>query len=435
MLSPKLQAKTVQPQKVRSAKLKLDLHYRQMEVYQSPHKFRVLCCGRRFGKSQLGKTEIIKRALTYKGAYDRISPPVVLVGMPNLPMAKRVFFRPLCNLLQNHPLVDQINKSECIIHLKGDRPDIVFLGLNDGFGDRVRGLRIWGFVGDEIQAVTRGILDEVIMPAMADTAGSWALLAGTPKGTQNHLYDLTQRANSFEDWAFFHYFTSDNPFVAREEIARAKATLDPRIYRQEYEASFESPPGQVYTCLNSDKLISEIPRFVATYMGIDFGDIHPAIVVAGMTEEKRYVIVDSWHNTSGMPMISDEFCGKAVELAKRWNVHRAFCDPSRPAAIMELRRAGKHHDAPGLERAVRGFNRVNEGCQVVNNLFFGDRLFLHDSQRDFYDELLAYHRKTDEAGTVMDAIEDGQVDHRTDGLRYLCASLEVKHDLSTGKAA
>jgi hypothetical protein len=405
-----------------------------MEVFQDEHRFRALCCGRRFGKSRLGLTTIIKRGLTYKGEYDRASPPVILVGMPNLPMAKRVFFRPLSNLLKDHPLVAQINKSENIIHLKGDRPDILCLGLNDGFGDRVRGLRIWGFVGDEIQAVTRGILDEVVMPAMADTAGSWALLTGTPKGTQNHLFDLTQRANSLEDWAFWHFFTSDNPFVSRDEIERARATLDPRIFRQEYEASFESPPGQVFTCLESRHLIGDTPRFVRTFMGVDWGDLNPAIVVVGMTEERRYVVLETWQNTTGLPVISEEFYGQAVAMAKRWDVYRAFCDPSRPAAIIELRRAGKHHGAPGLERAVRAFNRVNEGCQVVNNLFHCDRLFLHDSQRDFYDELQAYHRKTDEAGGVLDAIEDGQVDHRTDALRYLIATLEVKHDLSV-KAA
>lgn len=431
MISPKLQSKIWQPQgRSQATKLKLGLHPRQLEVQQCDKRFIVLCCGRRFGKSQLGKTKIIKRALTYNGPYDRISPPVLLVGMPNLPMCKRVFFRPLCDLLKDHPAVDRINKSECIIHLKGNRPDILFLGLNDGYGDRVRGLRIWGFVGDEFQAVTRGILDEVIMPAMADTPGSWAYLAGTPKGKQNHLYDLTQLSNTQPDWAYFHFYTRDNPFVPRDEIDRAQATLDPRIFRQEYEASFEAPPGQVYTCLDQRHLIQQTPRFITTYMGVDFGDMNPAIVVAGITEEKRFVVVETWENTTGMPVISEEFYGQMVRMAKRWNVHRAFCDPSRPAALKEIRRAGKHHQAAGLERAVRAFNRVNEGCQVVNNLFHCDRLFLHDSQRSFYDELLAYHRITDEAGAVMDAIEDGQKDHRTDALRYLVASLEVKHDLS-----
>lgn len=435
-IAPRIKAKVKRsPKQQAKQKLKLDLHAKQLQVHADPRRFRVVCCGRRFGKSRLALTEIIKFALTYAGPYDPASPPVVLVGMPSLPMAKRVFFKPLCNLLKGHPLVEQIDKSNTLIRLKGNRPDIVCLGLNDGYGDRVRGLRIAFAAIDEVQAVHRGLLDEVIIPAMSDTRGSKALLTGTPKGLKNHLYDLTQRSKTLEDWAYYHFYSSDNPFIPRDEIERAKATLDPRIFRQEYQASFEDPPGQVFTCLTPEHLTVDLPKLVTTYMGVDFGDLNPAIVVAGFTEDKRYVVVDSWENTSGLPVISEEFYGKIAELAQRWNVRRIFCDPSRPAAIIEIRRTGKHKDVLGLTRAVRAFNRINEGCQIVNNLLFCDRLLLHDSQRDFYDEMQAYHRKTDdETGAVTERIEDGQRDHRTDALRYLIASLEMNQDLSVKKA-
>lgn len=392
-----------------------------MEVYQSRKRFRVLCCGRRFGKSQLGKTEVIKKALTYSGDYDSISPPVILVGMPNLPMAKRVFFRPLVSLLENHPLVEKINRSECIIHLKGNRPDILCLGLNAGYGDRVRGLRIWGFVGDEIQAISRGILDEVVMPAMADTTGSWALLTGTPKGKLNHLYDLTQRSHTLSDWDYFHYYTSDNPFVAREEIERARATLDPRTYRQEYEASFEDFAGKIFSELGDRHIVDKIPEsFDRTYLGVDWGDVNPALVVIGLASD-RYFVVDEWINTTGQPVTQDVIDREAMRLCGKWGIHRGYADPSRPSSILHMRRL--EHD--GLKRMIKGFNRIDEGLAAINSLFFQNRLFIHSRLTHFRQCAESYHRATDEDGTVLGAIEDGQDDHVVDAARYVLATIEV----------
>lgn len=395
-----------------------------MEVHQSRKQFRVVCCGRRFGKSQLGKTEAIKSALTYSGEYDLISPPVILIGMPNLPMAKRVFFRPLCALLKDHPLVEKINKSECIIHLKGNRPDIICLGLNDGFGERARGLRIWGFIGDEVQALSRGILDEVIIPAMADTPGSWALLTGTPKGKLNHLYDLTQRSKNPElapDWDYFHFFTSDNPFVKRAEIARAKATLDPRTYRQEYEASFEDFAGKIFSELTDRHYIDVLPdQFDRTYLGIDWGDTNPALVVIGLKGD-RYYVVDEWINTTGQTVPLPEMEAAAVRLCERWNVHRGYADPSRPSSILGFR--GLAHD--GLKRTIKGFNRIEEGLTAINSLLFQDRLFIHSKLAHFRQSAESYHRATDPEGNVLSKVEDGQDDHPLDAARYVLATIEV----------
>lgn len=420
-ISPRTRAQIRKAPDAATSKLSLGLHPKQLEVNRCDRRFRVLCCGRRFGKSRLGLTEVVKRGLTYSGEYDLASPPVILVGMPNLPMAKRVFFRPLVNLLENHPLVAGINRSECIIHLKGNRPDILCLGLNAGYGDRVRGLRIWGFVGDEIQAVSRGILDEVVFPAMSDTPGSWGLLTGTPKGKLNHLYDLTRRSHTLPDWAYFHFYTSDNPFVARSEIDRARATLDPRTYRQEYEASFEDFAGKVFSELGDRHIVDVIPdSFDRVYLGVDWGDVNPALVVIGLKGD-RYFVVDEWGNTTGQPVTQDVIDREALRLCEKWGIHRGYADPSRPSSILHMRRLA--HD--GLKRMIKGFNRIDEGLSALNSLFFQDRLFIWSKLSHFRQCAESYHRATDEDGTVLNNIEDGQDDHVIDAFRYVLATIEV----------
>ena len=400
-----------------------DLHEKQRLVHEDDRRFRVLCCGRRFGKSRLAMSEAVKRSLAYDGPYDAASPPVIVIGMPNLPMAKRVFFRPLTQLLDNHPEIDRVNRSDSIIHIKGDRPDIVCLGLNDGYGERARGLRIWGFLGDEIQAIKRGILDEVVIPAMADTAQSWALLTGTPKGKLNHLYELTERRHTENDWAYYHFLTSDNPHIPREEIDRAKRVLDPRTYRQEYEASFEDFAGKILSEFQERHYMSSITiEFDRVFMGVDWGDRHPAAVVVGYSKNSGYWVVDTWHNTSGQVVPEDVFRGHLVRLANKWDVWRAYCDPSRPSSILALRKL----PAAGLKRAIKGYNPIEEGLAVMNSLLHQDRLHVAPHLKHFIDCAEAYHRKTDIDGNIIDKVEDGQDDHELDCSRYVLATIEVK---------
>jgi hypothetical protein len=353
--------------------------------------------------------------------------------MPTLKMAKRIFFRPLIEMLSKHPLVDSIDKTECLIRIKGNRPDIVCIGLNHDDGEGARGYRIYKAKLDEYQGIKRHIFDEIIRPALADTPGSGATFTGTPKGKLNSLYDVAMRSQTNESWAYFHYLTIDNPTIPdlREEVEAARASLDPRLFRQEYEASFEDFPGKVFTEMSDRHLVSEIPTFKRVFAGIDWGDINPAVAVIGMTEAGKYFLVDSWENNTGLPVVGEVFYGHIARLFKKWDVWRAFADPSRPAAIEEVRRYGKHHGVKGMERTIRAFNRIAEGCQIVNNLFYKDKFYLHVSQRHTYEKMQSYHREIDDDGTtVLEAIEDGQDDHTTDATRYCIATLEAKHDLT-----
>lgn len=428
------------------------LHEKQQIVHDDRTRFRVLCCGRRFGKSRLAMAEAVKRSLEYDGPYDIASPPVIVIGLPNLPMAKRVFFRPLSRLLQGHPDVERINRSESIIHMKGDRPDIICMGLNDGFGERARGLRIWGFLGDEIQAIKRGILDEVIIPAMADTPNSWALLTGTPKSKLNHLYDLTQRSRTENDWAYYHFKTSDNPYVPREELERAKRVLDPRTYRQEYEASFEDFLGKIFSEFDRDRhVIDTIPeKFDRVFMGVDWGDLNPAIVVVGYKDEKYFVVAE-YYNDTGQIVPEDQFKAKVQALAEEWGIWRPYCDPSRPSSILSLRQLGekiyrqqkitaqrkgftlreatkklaKACGLMGLKRAVKGFNRIEEGLATVNSFLHQDKLFVYSKLTHFIECFESYHRATDVDGKVIEKVEDGQDDHTNDATRYVIATIEA----------
>jgi hypothetical protein len=89
------------------------------------------------------------------------------------------------------------------------------------------------------------VWSEVLRPALTDRKGR-ALFIGTPQG-HNHLYDRFRHAHSTRNWAAFQFRTIDGGNVTEEELASAAAELDARLYRQEFEASFENTAlGRAY---------------------------------------------------------------------------------------------------------------------------------------------------------------------------------------------
>lgn len=404
------------------------LHPGQQSVVADSSRFKIVVCGRRWGKSRLALHQGITAAFTGDYPYDPASPPVVAFGMPTLKQCRKIFWKPLVNLLTGHPLVQQINKSELTITLKGNRPEIVCLGLNDQDGDRARGLRIAYISLDEYQDIKVGVMDEVIRPAMADTPGSAALITGTPKGKVNHLYKLDIQSAQRDDQASFQFKTIDNPHIDPKEAERAKATQEPRIYRQEWEASYEDFPGQIFDHLGDHHLVADCPTaFQKTIIGIDWGDVNPALIIAGMDNEKRWWLLDSWYSSSGVNVLDSEFLGHAQRLAKKWGCVRGWAGHDRPASIQKWNR-----ELGCLVKSWQDCNpggkvyTVHEGNSTLNSLLYHDRLFIACHLSDLKDKMGSYHRKQDKNGSVLEDIEAGQDDHEIDCCRYAIASEESK---------
>ena len=67
---------------------------------------------------------------------------------------------------------------------------------------------------------------------MTDTRGT-ALFASTPKGF-NHFYDLNNLELTDKEFKSFSFTSYDNPYLPVDEIDKAKATLPPDRFAQEY---------------------------------------------------------------------------------------------------------------------------------------------------------------------------------------------------------
>ena len=355
--------------------------------------------------------------------YSPESPPVVVFAMPTLVQCKKIFWKPLLNLLTDHPTVASINKSECTIKFiqpkdnRYYRPDVICLGLNDQDGDRARGLRI-GHIN-----MKPGIFDEVVVPALSDTPGSTALITLTPKGKINHGYEFFKREQQYEDWQSFHFITTDNPTLppeALKAIERARKVLPPRIYRQEHEASFEDFPGQIFDHLDDNHLTNTLPTvFNRCILGVDWGDVNPALVAVGVeghADSDRYTVLDTWYSDTGANILDETLIGEAEKLVKRHGIRQIYCGHDRPASIEKW---NKHFHGVKVEQA---FTPVSEGNNAINGLLYHKRLQLAGHLTKFKDKLAAYHRRQNKNGKFLDEPATGQDDHEVDALRYAVAS-------------
>lgn len=209
------------------------LHNKQMEVFKSRHRFKVVVAGRRWGKSQLAKICLIK--------YARKPKRLIWYVAPSYRMAKQIMWPELVETIPR-AWVKKYNETILTITLiNGSR--IELKGADNP--DSLRGVGIHYLVMDEVQDIDPEAWKKVLRPTLASTQGH-ALFIGTPKA-YNFLYELWElgRKNGFV-WASWQFPTITSPFIPAEEIEAARHDMDEKSFKQEFEASFETMSGRVY---------------------------------------------------------------------------------------------------------------------------------------------------------------------------------------------
>lgn len=206
------------------------LHPPQIEVWDDPTRFVVLAAGRRWGKTRLGTLLALRVALT--GGRAWWVAPTYSIAMEG--------WYTLMALVGQVPGAT-ILKSLRRIELPGGGVVEVRSGDNP---QRLRGAGLDFLVLDEAAFLNEQIWFEVLRPTLTDRAGR-ALFISTPKG-YNWFYDLTQRAKEYEDWAFYQYPTSTNPFIDPAELEAAKREVGSHVFSQEYMAEFVELGGGMF---------------------------------------------------------------------------------------------------------------------------------------------------------------------------------------------
>lgn len=245
------------------AKKSLSLHTKQMEVYQSRARFRVVVAGRRWGKTALSRVLIIKMA--------KIKKRRIWYVAPTYRMAKQIMWTDLLDALPKK-WIRKINETTLSITLVNGTK-IELKGADKA--DSLRGVGIHFLVLDEFQDMSEETWTQVLRPTLADTGGH-AIFIGTPKA-YNQLYELYKHgqdpkkrlAGQWESWQFP---TITSPFIPVSELEAARRDMDEKSFKQEFEASFETMSGRVYYPFDRTVHVGQYPLNpkLPIWVGMDF---------------------------------------------------------------------------------------------------------------------------------------------------------------------
>ena len=99
----------------------------------------------------------------------------------------------------------------------------------------------------------------------------WALVCSTPAGGGNFSSELWDRAKNTPGWERWSFKSTDGGWIDEAFVQEAKATMDPLLWRQEFEASIESLLGAVYPDFNRQNIDpTEFWNNERLVFGVDF---------------------------------------------------------------------------------------------------------------------------------------------------------------------
>jgi len=251
-------------------KASLKLHPKQMLVFRSPKRFRVVVAGRRWGKTALSRVLIITRAKKRKSKIWYVA--------PTYKMAKQIMWNDLLEAIPKR-WIKKVNETRLEISLVNGT--IIELKGADK-GDSLRGVGVDFLVLDEFQDIDPETWTKVLRPTLADRRGD-AIFIGTPKA-YNYLYTLYkygQRGETYVDdkgrtrrnnWESWQFPTITSPFIPISEIEAARNDMDEKSFKQEFEASFETMSGRVYYPFDRNDHVGQYPfnPKLPIWVGMDF---------------------------------------------------------------------------------------------------------------------------------------------------------------------
>jgi len=254
------------------------LHPGQLEVAQDSARFKVLACGRRWGKTRLAIVLALVEALQGGRAWW-VAPTYGIAS---------IGWRQIKYLVRQVPQTE-IREGDREVRLPGGGVIVVKSADNP---DSLRGEGLDFVVMDECAYLPEAAWTEAIRPALSDRRGR-ALFISTPRG-RNWFWRLWQRGrDGDEEWQSWRFPTTGNPYIAKSEIEEARRQLPERVFLQEFMAEFIGDQGIVFRRVTEavgnwrEKPYAEGHTYV---MGVDWGKSEDFTVLTVIDVSTREVV-------------------------------------------------------------------------------------------------------------------------------------------------
>ena len=247
---------------------RIELSPWQTVVKNDLHRYKVINCGRRAGKSFLVSVEMFKFAANHNNS-------IVWFISPTYKQSKEIVWQILHDLIPPEVIKGK-NETELKFVLKNGS-QICLKGGEDA--DALRGVRIDFCVFDECAFFEHWeSAMKVIRPTLIDSKAScWYI--STPNGF-NHFKELAETTDP--DFKYFHFTSYDNPYLDRKELEKVKEEMDEDTFAQEIMGEFRKMSGLIYKEFRREVHMVEMPKFDWNYTfarALDFGFVHKTALI------------------------------------------------------------------------------------------------------------------------------------------------------------
>jgi hypothetical protein len=404
----------------------IKLHRGQRQVFKDHRRFKVVVAGRRWGKTQLSKQAICRRCVIPK--------QIIWYVAPTYQMARGILWDELKDAIPR-AWVRSYNETRMTIRLYNGTL-IALKGADKP--DTLRGIGLHLLIIDEAQDIKPDTWIKVLRPTLATTLGE-ALIIGTPKSFNwlHDLYQLGKRGDTYLNkkgrrivnaWKSWQFPTITSPFIPKEEIDQARADMDEKSFRQEFEASFETMSGRVYYAFDRRTHVGDKYKFnpkLPIWVGQDFNiDPMSSVIMQPQPNGEVWIIDECILMGSNTQETADE-------LSRRYHRHMKnviiYPDPAgasrstkgRGESDLDILRDAGFRKLKYKRKHPRIADRVNSVNRMLRSAEGEIRLFVNSNCKQ---TIISLEQTIYKAGTP-EVDKSGGFEHPADGLGY-CIDIE-----------
>lgn len=398
----------------------MDIHIpltdNQLTILKDDYRFKVVNCGRQFGKSHVSGAFVIGFGMSHPNSVGWvISPTYRQSGY----LFDKVVM--LCKEMKVPITVKKSNQEMIVTFtLTGSR----FQALSGDDPDKLRGQTLDYLIIDEAAMLSDEIWTKHLRP-MTAVFQSPVIFLSTPKG-KNWFYDIFKLGQTDnKQWKSYTFTSYDGIICAkdtakkhpgRDELDRIKSETDDLTWRQEYLAEFLDSGGIVFNHYNPSNIDMVAKPLDTTYfVSIDLakhGDYTVLFVANSDTKE----IVDYWRVT-GLSWESQ--LARFKDYNERYHSPRFFVDSTGLGDTIVERMIEEGLDAQGIV-----FSNKSKQQMVQNLAVMLQKEELRPPNiKDVLDELDRYQFEHTSTGQFRYSAPDGYHDDCVSSLMILAWAL------------
>lgn len=397
-------------------------HKTQEELWHCNKRFIAVPAGRGSGKTEIAKRRLVRCLPMGKPWPD----PRYFYGAPTSDQAKMIAWQHLQDLIPKSWVAPNgIDKSMLrIVTVFGS--ELRIIGLDRP--QRIEGVMWDGCVLDESCDLKQGVFDRSVLPTLTHRSG-WCWRIGVPKrqgpsAKEYRAFYDDACAGTLPESAGFSWPSSD--IIPAEALEMAKAKMDAKDYREQFEASFETAGGQLFYAFDRKFNVRpcaynpKLPLVVSSDFNVD-----PMAWVVGQRRDKNGIdwINEIWMRNTNTRKTLDalwemycehrggfEFYGDATSSARHTSASSS--DYQQILSDVRFRRAGRTLHYP--HAAPKRLNRFAACNMMLCNAAGVRHMYVDPKCHHLIDDLESRYCPPGESYPE----DAGDLGHITDAMGY-----------------